>query len=69
MISDLGLPDGSGNDLMKTLHDLYGLKGICVSGYGMEDDLAKSKESGFDMHLIKPIEQHTLKSAIASIIK
>ncbi|MGH7981139.1 MAG: hybrid sensor histidine kinase/response regulator, partial [Limisphaerales bacterium] len=34
VISDVGLPDGSGTELMKQLHNTRGLRGIALSGYG-----------------------------------
>ncbi|HEX4961098.1 MAG TPA: ATP-binding protein [Thermoanaerobaculia bacterium] len=65
VVSDLGLPDGTGFDLMRELRDRYGLKGIAVSGYGMEDDLRRSKEAGFAEHLVKPVDVEKLKAALA----
>lgn len=65
VVSDLGLPDGNGFDLMSELRDRYGLKGIAVSGFGMEEDLRRSKESGFLEHLVKPVDVDKLKAALA----
>jgi PAS domain S-box-containing protein len=65
VVSDLGLPDGSGFDLMRELRERYGLKGIAVSGFGMEEDLRRSRESGFLEHLVKPVDIDKLKAAIA----
>jgi PAS domain S-box-containing protein len=65
VVSDLGLPDGSGFDLMRELRDQYGLKGIAVSGYGMEEDLRRSREAGFLEHLVKPVDIEKLKAALA----
>jgi PAS domain S-box-containing protein len=67
VISDLGLPDGSGLDLMRQLRQRYGLKGICLSGYGMEDDVARSADAGFCRHLTKPIDLRKLENIIRSI--
>lgn len=69
VISDVGLPDGSGFELMQKLSSIYGLRGICVSGYGMEEDLKKSKECGFDAHIVKPVEILSLKNAIGALVK
>src|SRR5438105_5088415 len=55
VISDLGLPDGSGIDLMMQLSNHYGLRGIALTGYGMAEDLAKTERAGFLAHLVKPI--------------
>jgi signal transduction histidine kinase/CheY-like chemotaxis protein len=65
VVSDLGLPDGSGLDLMRQLRDLYGLKGIAVSGYGTPEDIAHSLSAGFIEHLTKPVYPQKLKEAIA----
>jgi CheY-like chemotaxis protein len=55
VISDLGLPDGSGIDLMMPLSNDYGLRGIALTGYGMAEDLVKTQRAGFLAHLVKPI--------------
>ncbi len=65
VISDLGLPDGTGYDLMRDLGRRYGLKGIALSGYGMEQDLAQSREAGFIGHLTKPVTFWAIEQAIA----
>ncbi len=67
VISDLGLPDGTGTDLMRELHNCYGLRGIALSGYGMEDDLARSREAGFALHLVKPVDFHQLEYALREL--
>jgi CheY-like chemotaxis protein len=64
VISDLGLPDGTGNELMQQLRDTYGLSGIALSGYGMDEDIARSRESGFVAHLIKPVDFHQLERTL-----
>ncbi len=64
VLSDLGLPDGTGLDLMSELHGRYGVKGIALSGYGMEEDVRRSLEAGFDRHLTKPINLQALQAAI-----
>jgi PAS domain S-box-containing protein len=67
VISDLGLPDGSGLDLMRELRQRSGLRGICLSGFGMEDDLARSADAGFTRHLTKPVDLDKLQAAIDTI--
>lgn len=64
VISDLGLPDGTGLELMRKLRDRYGLRGICLSGYGMEEDIARSADAGFERHLTKPVDFQVLAEAI-----
>ena len=64
VVSDIGLPDASGYDLMRRLRDLYGIAGIALSGYGMEDDVRKSHEAGFLDHVVKPVNPSELKAVI-----
>jgi len=64
LISDLGLPDGSGIDLMRTLCSARPLLGIALTGFGMEGDIRQSHEAGFKHHLVKPIDLNKLDSLI-----
>ncbi len=66
LISDLGLPDGDGHDLMAELQRSHGVPGIALSGYGMETDIARSRACGFCAHLTKPVDIRALESAIAA---
>jgi len=67
VVSDLGLPDGNGYDLMKALRQRHGLKGIALSGYGMEQDIARSRDAGFVGHLTKPVTFRTLEKVIEGV--
>jgi PAS domain S-box-containing protein len=67
VISDLGLPDGSGHELMRQIRALYDVRGIALSGYGMEEDLRRSVEAGFAEHLTKPIDLSRLEAAIRRV--
>lgn len=67
LISDLGLPDGTGYELMAELAPKLPLKGIAVSGFGMEHDIAHSQEAGFVNHLIKPVRIEALEAALAAL--
>jgi PAS domain S-box-containing protein len=64
VISDLGLPDGTGMDLMRELGRRYGLRGIALSGYGTEEDVRRSLEAGFARHLTKPVNFQALEAVI-----
>lgn len=67
LISDIGLPDGSGVDLMRQLRARQPIKGIALSGFGQEDDLRRSVEAGFLKHLTKPVNFSTLRDVIAKL--
>ena len=67
VISDLGLPDGSGIDLMRELSARHGLRGIALSGYGMEEDVRQSLEAGFERHLTKPVSLPQLQATLREV--
>ena len=69
VISDVGLPDGTGFELMSSLKAVYGMRGVCVTGYGMDDDIKMSKEAGFDIHVVKPVDMQALQNAISFVVK
>jgi PAS domain S-box-containing protein len=68
IVSDLGLPDGSGHTLMRELRDRHGLRGIALSGYGMEDDVARGRSNGFVEHLVKPVSAEKLDAVIRHLL-
>jgi len=67
LISDIGLPDGSGMDLMRALRERGQVRGIAISGFGMEENIRQSIEAGFSEHLTKPIVFQHLLEAIRRI--
>jgi signal transduction histidine kinase len=67
VISDIGLPDGTGFELMQKLRDQYQLKGIALTGYGMEDDVRRSRDAGFAAHLTKPVNFNSLRAVIQQV--
>jgi DNA-binding NarL/FixJ family response regulator len=61
------LPDGNGHDLMRQLRSLgHVFPGIALSGCGQEEDVRRSQEAGFAVHLTKPASHEALVEAIAS---
>lgn len=68
VVSDLGLPDGSGHELMRELNLHFGLKGIALTGYGTEADVEKSTQVGFVAHLTKPVDWPSLRAALAQTL-
>ena len=67
VISDVGLPDISGHELMAELKSRFQLRGIALSGYGMDEDLQRSREAGFERHLTKPVNLERLRNAIREV--
>ncbi len=69
VMSDVGLPDGTGLELMRELSAKYQLSGIALSGFGMEEDLRQSREAGFSQHLVKPIDVSLLRATISEVMR
>jgi PAS domain S-box-containing protein len=67
VVSDLGLPDASGCDLLRALRRRRAVPAIALSGYGTSDDLQRSAEAGFQQHLVKPVDTERLVQAIAAV--
>ena len=65
LISDLGLPDGTGHDVLRAVRDKQSIHAIALSGFGMEHDLERSFQAGFSDHLTKPVNLSELEAAIA----
>jgi signal transduction histidine kinase/ActR/RegA family two-component response regulator len=68
IISDIGLPDRSGYELMRELQAIRSLRGIALSGFGMEHDITKARAAGFSEHLTKPINFERLEEAIRNLL-
>jgi PAS domain S-box-containing protein len=70
LVSDIGLPDGSGYELMNEAQKLQPrIRGIAVSGFGMEEDVRRSTEAGFELHLTKPIDIARIEEQLAQLAK
>ena len=67
LISDIGLPDGTGVELMRHLLARHPIKGIALTGYGMEADMQQTRDAGFSAHLIKPINFKDVEAAITRL--
>jgi signal transduction histidine kinase/CheY-like chemotaxis protein len=68
LISDIGLPDRSGYELMKELRATNSMRGIALSGFGMENDVNQARAAGFSEHLTKPINFERLDEAIRNLL-
>jgi len=68
LISDIGLPDRSGYDLMREVRLNNDLPGIALSGFGSEQDVNQAREAGFAEHLTKPVSFERLEKTIQSLL-
>ena len=69
VISDIGLPDGTGYDVIREIHARRPVPGIALSGFGTEADVARAREAGFDQHITKPVDFHRLLAAIDQLAR
>ena len=67
VLSDIGLPDGSGYDVIAQAKRKQPVKGVALTGFDKEEDVRRSKEAGFDFHLTKPIDFHELRTVLAQV--
>lgn len=67
LISDLGLPDGSGLEIVCEMQKQHPIPSIALSGFGTEADLRQSREAGFEEHLVKPVAMEMLQEALQRI--
>jgi CheY-like chemotaxis protein len=68
VISDLGLPDGSGLELMREIRAISPVPAIALSGYGMDEDQQRTKDVGFSAHLVKPVDLDQLQKLLSEIV-
>jgi signal transduction histidine kinase len=68
LISDIGLPDRSGYELMREVRVNKDLPGIALSGFGSEQDIKQAREAGFSEHLTKPINFERLEKTIQNLL-
>jgi CheY-like chemotaxis protein len=67
LLSDIGLPDGSGLELLKRLRAVRNVPALALSGFGMDEDIDRSCEAGFADHLTKPVSIDRLQAALAQL--
>lgn len=68
VVSDIGLPDGDGVDVMNQIRQIRLVPGVALSGYGTEKDISRSHAAGFAEHLIKPVDCPQLEAALERLL-
>ena len=64
LISDIGLPDGDGWELLQSVRLPHPIYAVAMSGFGMNTDRAKSKAAGYRHHFLKPFNPVELEAAL-----
>jgi len=64
VLCDIGLPDGSGYEVAAQARAKGHIKAVALTGFGTEQDVQRSKEAGFDFHLVKPINFQELQTVL-----
>jgi len=67
LLCDVGLPDGSGYEVVSQAKRKQPIKAIAITGFGTEEDFRRSKEAGFDSHLVKPVDLHELQTVLDQV--
>jgi PAS domain S-box-containing protein len=67
LLCDIGLPDGSGYDVVSRARSKRPIKGVALTGFGTDADIRRSKEAGFDFHLVKPVNFQELQSVLEQL--
>jgi CheY-like chemotaxis protein len=69
VLLDIGLPEIDGYEIARRIRgspDHRGVRLIALTGYGQAEDRQRAKASGFDAHLVKPVEFAALQRALAA---
>jgi CheY-like chemotaxis protein len=69
VLIDIGLPVVDGLQLAKWIRQEPALRSlllIALTGYGLDSDRQRTREAGFNYHLVKPVEFENLESILAT---
>ena len=69
ILSDIGLPDGTGHDLLRRVRAFTAAPAIALSGFGTDADIRRSEEAGFCRHLVKPVAPDLLEAVIGECLR
>ena len=67
VVSDVGLPEASGYELMQQLRERFPIKGIAMTGSGRQSDIDAGRAAGFSVYLTKPVSLRRLQQALDEV--
>ena len=67
VLCDIGLPDGSGYDIISEAKRKQSVEGVALTEFDRDEDIRRGKEAGFDFHLTKPVDFHELRTVLGQI--
>jgi CheY-like chemotaxis protein len=68
LVCDIGLPDGTGLDVLEQIRRVKQLPAIAVSGYGMIEDIERATAAGFAHYFVKPYRITALIDAVWGLV-
>src|SRR4249919_263397 len=68
-LCDLGLPDGTGIDLIRKVRETLKTPAIALTGFGMQEDVERAQKAGFDAHLTKPVNLQRLEATMWRLLQ
>ena len=68
LVCDVGLPDGTGYELVRHVRTSSKIPAIALTGFAMPTDIEKAEQAGFDAHLPKPVNLQKLEATISTLI-
>jgi PAS domain S-box-containing protein len=67
VLCDIGLPDGSGYEVISQAKRKWPVKAVAITGFGTDEDVRRSKEAGSDFHLVKPVDLDELQAVLQQV--
>ncbi len=67
ILCDIGLPDGSGYEVISQAKRKWPVKAVAITGFGTDEDVRRSKEAGSDFHLVKPVDFDELQAVLDQV--
>jgi CheY-like chemotaxis protein len=69
LVSDIGLPDASGHELVRQVKRIRDVPAVAISGYGSDTDIRASIDAGFCAHLTKPLNFDIFHETLQRVVR